>query len=47
MAEPSVCSVITGARRVEHVISNVRAAGWKLASGELKEIEAIFRPEDS
>jgi aryl-alcohol dehydrogenase-like predicted oxidoreductase len=47
MAEPSVCSVITGARRVEHVISNVRAADWKLASGELKEIEAIFRPEDS
>ena len=47
LAEPSVCSVITGARRVEHVISNVKAADWKLASGELKEIEAIFRPEDS
>ena len=47
LAEPSVCSVITGARRAEHVISNVKAADWKLTSGELKEIEAIFRPENS
>jgi aryl-alcohol dehydrogenase-like predicted oxidoreductase len=47
LAEPSVCSVITGARRVEHVISNVKAADWKLGSGELAEIGAIMRPADS
>jgi aryl-alcohol dehydrogenase-like predicted oxidoreductase len=42
LAQPSVCSVITGARKVEHVMSNVKAADWNLNREELKQIEAIL-----
>lgn len=42
LAQPSVCSVITGARTVEHVTSNVKAADWNLNREELKQIEAIL-----
>jgi aryl-alcohol dehydrogenase-like predicted oxidoreductase len=41
LAQPSVCSVITGAKKLEHVISNVKAADWNLSAGDLKEIEAL------
>jgi aryl-alcohol dehydrogenase-like predicted oxidoreductase len=34
--------VITGARKVEHVTSNVKAADWILKREELKEIEALL-----
>jgi 1-deoxyxylulose-5-phosphate synthase len=43
LAQPSVCSVITGAKRVDHVISNVKAADWQLTFAELKEIDAILQ----
>jgi len=43
LAQPSVCSVITGARRVDHVASNVKAADWHLTTAELKEVEAILK----
>jgi aryl-alcohol dehydrogenase-like predicted oxidoreductase len=43
LAQPSVCSVITGARRVEHLISNVKAADWNLSAEELGQIDAILR----
>jgi aryl-alcohol dehydrogenase-like predicted oxidoreductase len=43
LAQPKVCSVITGAKKVEHVTSNVRAADWHLTSEQLKEIEGILR----
>ncbi len=42
LAQPSVCSVITGARKLDHLTSNVKAADWVLRSDELKEIEAII-----
>jgi len=42
LAQPAICSVITGARKVEHVTSNVKAADWILKRDELKEIEAIL-----
>jgi aryl-alcohol dehydrogenase-like predicted oxidoreductase len=44
LAQPTVCSVITGAKTVEHVASNVKAADWNLTADQLKEIEAILRP---
>ena len=44
LAQPMVCSVITGAKTVEHVTSNVKAADWDLTADQLKEIEAILRP---
>jgi len=42
LAQPSVCSVITGAKRVDHVTSNVKAADWHLSAEELKEIEGLL-----
>ena len=43
LAQPSVCSVITGAKKVEHLTSNVKAADWTLNANDLKEIEAILK----
>jgi aryl-alcohol dehydrogenase-like predicted oxidoreductase len=43
LAQPSVCSVITGATKLEHVMSNVKAANWILSADQLKGIEAIFQ----
>ena len=43
LAQPSVCSVITGAKRVEHVTSNVKAADWHLTADELMEIDGILK----
>ena len=45
LGEPAVCSVISGATRVEHVLSNAKAADWVLADDELKEIRSILEPE--
>jgi aryl-alcohol dehydrogenase-like predicted oxidoreductase len=42
MAQPQVCSVITGATKLEHVKSNAKAADWKLSDEDLEEIEAIL-----
>jgi aryl-alcohol dehydrogenase-like predicted oxidoreductase len=44
LAQPTVCSVISGARTVDHIISNVKAAGWNLTADQLKEVEAILLP---
>jgi aryl-alcohol dehydrogenase-like predicted oxidoreductase len=46
LAQPSVCSVITGARNVEQLASNVKAADWNLSAAELKEIEAVLGGEE-
>jgi aryl-alcohol dehydrogenase-like predicted oxidoreductase len=43
LAQPRVCSVITGARNVEQVMSNVKAADWRLTGDQLKEIEGILK----
>jgi len=43
LAQPRVCSVITGAKRVDHVTSNVKAAGWHLTTEQLKEIDGILK----
>jgi aryl-alcohol dehydrogenase-like predicted oxidoreductase len=45
LACPEVCSVITGATKVEQVLSNAKAADWVLTDGELKEVRAILEPE--
>ncbi len=44
MAQPQVCSVISGATKLAHVESNVKAADWLLTSEELAEIGAILDP---
>ena len=43
LAEPKVCSVITGAKRVDQLTSNVKAADWHLTSEQLKEINGILK----
>jgi len=41
--QPVVSSVISGATRPEQVTENVKACGWKLTHGELKEVDALTR----
>jgi aryl-alcohol dehydrogenase-like predicted oxidoreductase len=40
-AQPTVASVIAGAKSPEQVQTNARAAGWKLTEADLAEIDAI------
>jgi len=42
LAKPVVASVIAGATSAEQVRMNVTAAGWRLSSGDLNEIEALL-----
>lgn len=41
-AQPQVCSVITGAKRLDQLLNNVKAADWKLTAQELQEIDALL-----
>jgi aryl-alcohol dehydrogenase-like predicted oxidoreductase len=42
LAQPQVCSVITGAKSNDQFTSNIKAAGWNLTSDQLKELHAIL-----
>ena len=42
LAQPQVSSVITGATRLEHVQSNVKALEWKLSTEEVAEVNALL-----
>lgn len=42
LAQPAVCSVISGVTKLSQLESNVRAAGWALAPTELEEINTIL-----
>jgi aryl-alcohol dehydrogenase-like predicted oxidoreductase len=41
LAQPQVCSVITGATSLEQLLSNVKAADWVLTEAEVQEISTI------
>ena len=43
LAQPAVCSVISGATRLEQIQANVRSAEWKLESAELEQINALLK----
>jgi aryl-alcohol dehydrogenase-like predicted oxidoreductase len=43
LAQPQICSVITGAKSIDQLVSNVRAAGWNLTSDQLKELDALLK----
>jgi 1-deoxyxylulose-5-phosphate synthase len=43
LGRPQVCSVITGATKVEHVLSNVDAADWALTAEESEEVSVILK----
>jgi len=42
MAQPPICSVITGATSLEHVLQNVKAASWTLTKAEVDEVNVIL-----
>lgn len=42
LAQPQVCSVISGATKVDHVLSNVRAAGWQLSASDVREVDSLL-----
>jgi aryl-alcohol dehydrogenase-like predicted oxidoreductase len=42
LAQPQVCSVISGATKLEQVFSNVKAADWVLTTAELEEVNAML-----
>ena len=39
-----VCSVLSGATTLDHVLSNVKAASWTLTSTEVAEVHALLAP---
>ncbi|HEY7492734.1 MAG TPA: aldo/keto reductase [Candidatus Tectomicrobia bacterium] len=47
LAQPQVCSVISGATRLEHVLSNAKAASWTLTPAEVAEVNALLAPRAS
>jgi aryl-alcohol dehydrogenase-like predicted oxidoreductase len=42
LAQPQVCSVITGAKSSDQCTSNIKAAGWNLTPDQLRELDAIL-----
>jgi aryl-alcohol dehydrogenase-like predicted oxidoreductase len=42
LAQPAVCSVISGVKNVEQLEDNLKAVGWHLAPEEVKEIAGIL-----
>jgi aryl-alcohol dehydrogenase-like predicted oxidoreductase len=42
LARPEISSVISGATRLDQVLSNAKASGWALTPDEMKEINAIL-----
>ena len=47
LAQPQVCSVISGATALEQVLSNAKAAAWTLTAGELAEVNSLLSPNPS
>ena len=43
LAQPQICSVITGAKNLEQLVSNGKAADWLLTADELGEIATILK----
>ncbi len=42
LAQPAVCSVISGATRVAHILDNARAAQWRLSAEDVAAVNAIL-----
>lgn len=47
LAQPQVCSVISGATKVDQLESNVNASDWQLTSEEVKELETLLKFQPS
>jgi aryl-alcohol dehydrogenase-like predicted oxidoreductase len=46
LAQPQICSVITGAKSSDQLSSNIKAAGWNLTGDQLNELAAILKDEN-
>jgi len=46
LAQPQVCSVISGATKVAHVRANIKSADWQLSEADLAEANAILEDGD-
>lgn len=46
LAQPQVCSVISGLTRIEHLEANAKSAEWVLTEDELAEVNAVLSPEE-
>ena len=42
LAQPQVCSVISGLTRLEHLQQNAKAADWQLATEDVEEINDML-----
>ena len=47
LAQPQVCSVISGLTKLEQLQSNAKAANWSLTADEVAEVTNILKGEDS
>jgi 1-deoxyxylulose-5-phosphate synthase len=45
LAQPQVCSVISGSTSLEHVLHNAKAAYWRLSETELAEVNALLHQD--
>jgi aryl-alcohol dehydrogenase-like predicted oxidoreductase len=45
VAQPQVCSVISGLTKLEHLVSNAKAADWKLSEQDIETIDTILKGE--
>ncbi len=43
LAQPAVCSVISGATKLEQIRANIRAADWQLNQAELEQVDALLK----
>jgi aryl-alcohol dehydrogenase-like predicted oxidoreductase len=46
LAQPTVCSVISGLTKISHLEANVKAADWELTADELAEVTAALENPD-
>jgi aryl-alcohol dehydrogenase-like predicted oxidoreductase len=46
LAQPTVCSVISGLTKIEQLQANVKAADWELTAEELAEVTAVLEKPD-
>jgi aryl-alcohol dehydrogenase-like predicted oxidoreductase len=47
LAQPQVCSVISGSTSLEHVLNNAKAASWTLTPDDVAEVNALLEPSTS
>jgi aryl-alcohol dehydrogenase-like predicted oxidoreductase len=47
LAQPQVCSVISGSTSLDHVLSNAKAASWTLTPDDVAEVNALLESSTS